>query len=957
MTSAWVLPLGVAGVVGLVATPVARHLAISTGFVDRPAARKSHRREMPYLGGVAIAVAVFGGYLAGRGSLTGALVIGYASVLVVVGLLDDDHTVSPLLRIGVELACGAAALAAGVRLAGVGVGILGSLGTVVLLAGTANSVNLLDNLDGLAAGVIAAGMAGVLSLAVLSGDSATVLTSACVLGACLAFLVFNARPASIFMGDAGSLFLGFMLAAASIRAGQSLPAPASLAFPLLILALPIADTSTVILARIRNGRSPFQGGRDHLSHRLARASLGEGRAVAVLVAVEVILVSLAVVGARGLVPLWVSVVTGLGVILVLLVAAGRVRVYPKEPTGFPRWLTIGLPGVLVVVAGLSVPALLGALSARGPALAGEVSAQAALAAAQEGKLSLAAADFATAKAQFSRAESALGGPLVSIGLAYPVLSTNLAATRLVVSAGAQLAGIGTELALATDRFKYQVRGGTLPVAELASTAPQFENALRVVGEVTAKVDSLSGTYLLPPVVGALGRLRHTLQLAERRVAAASGVATHVPALLGLNGPKRYFLAMQTNSESRATGGLIGFVGLLTADRGHLQLTNLGPVGRLNGPPGSRRVLRAPPDYLARYAQFDPASNWQNVNMSPDFPTVASVIAGLYPQSGGVAVNGVVAIDPMGLAGLLELTGPVAVKGWPVPITSSNVAAVTLNQSYIAYGSSEAARQQFLANIVHAVFSVLSRISPTDPSQLVTDLAPAIRERHIQIYSTQPADQAYLASLGATGAMTPVVSDSLELTTQNAAGNKIDYYLRRSIDYEIRLNPDPGAGTASITGTVSVSLDNTAPSSGLPRSVIGPYEPGLLPGENRSFVTVYTPLGFSGVTVNGQTSGLNSMTELGRSADSTFVDIPARSTVTLQMHLLGQVRLLRGGWYELDLGSQPLITPDQVRIGIGLVPGWDVVAVRGAVRTGPDSVRAVLSVDSEQRIWVRVARTP
>ncbi|MHB1987958.1 MAG: DUF4012 domain-containing protein [Acidimicrobiales bacterium] len=620
----------------------------------------------------------------------------------------------------------------------------------------------------------------------------------------------------------------------------------------------------------------------------------------------------------------------------------------------PRWLAFGLPALLVMLGALAIPAVLGMLSARTPAIAGEQAAQAALAAAESGSLRSAAADFSAAKAQFSRAQSDLGGPLVSLGLGFPVLSTNLAATRAIVGAGVKLAGLGTEVALATDRYKYEIHGGAVPIVQLASTAPEFQNALRVVREVTRQVDSVSNTYLLTEVSRALTRLRHTLRVALRRVREVAGAAGHVPELLGLNGPRRYFLAMETNSESRATGGLIGFVGLLVVNRGELKLTDLGPITQLTGAPETHRVLHAPRDYMARYGQFDPANNWQNVNMSPDFPTVAAVIAQLYPQSGGVPVNGVVAIDPLGLARLLELTGPVEVAGWPVPITSANVAAITLNQAYVRYGSSETTRvNTLLPNIVHAVFSAFKRLKLTNPSQLVTDLAPAVRQGHIQLYSTRRADEAYLASLGATGAMGPVVSDWLELTTQNAAGNKIDYYLRRSIDYQLSIDPLPGRHSAAVNGTVSVSLDNTAPATGLPTEVIGPYGPGFSAGENRSFVTLYTPLDFSAVTLNGKTSSLNSTPELGRNADSTFVDIPAHSTATLHVHLVGQVRLRRGGWYELELGSQPLITPDKVRVSIDLAPGWRVAGVRGAERTGPRRVRATLALDSEQRIWVRV----
>jgi UDP-GlcNAc:undecaprenyl-phosphate GlcNAc-1-phosphate transferase len=953
VTSDWPLPLLVAGAVGLVGTPVARRLALTAGFVDRPGRGKSHRKVMPYGGGVAIAVATACGWLAGHGQALGALVIGCASVLVVIGLLDDDRPITPVVRFVPELACGAIVLAAGVELAGVGVGALAGVLTVLLLAGSANALNLLDNLDGLAAGVTAAGTAGVLVLSVLSGDRTTVATSASLLGACLAFLVFNARPASIFMGDAGSLFLGFVFAALAIRTGQSLPQPAGLLFPLLVLALPIADSATVVVARLRNGRSPIRGGRDHLSHRLARLGLGEGKAVGVLIAVEGVLSALAVASARGAVALWVAAAAGLALVLVLVTVAGRVRVYRDEAPGLPRWFAVGIPAAVVVAGALAVPAVLGALAARGPALAGESAARAALADAEQGHLSAAASEFATAHAQFAAAQGALEGPLTSLGLAYPVLSTNLAAARAIAAAGVELSAVGQQLALATDTFRFRVKGGAVPVAELAATRTSFEAALGTVSSVSAVVGGVSHVYLLPQVVSALGSLESTLRPAVRHVQQAYAAATYLPGLLGLGGPQRYFLAMQTDSESRATGGLIGFYGILVADQGHLRIEDVSPIDKLDSPPGRTRALHAPADYLARYAGFDPADLWQNVNMSPDFPTVAAVIRGLYPESGGVPVDGVVALDPVGLAGLLQLTGPVTVPGWPAPISAGNVVPVLLSQSYITYGSSEAARQQFLAGVVRAVFKAVSNVSLGDPRQIVDDLAPAVAGLHIQVWSSRPAAEAYLASLGLAGALPPVRSDFLELTSQNAAGNKIDWYLRRALSYRVEVTPQAG-GTAMVTGELDVSLDNTAPGTGLPASVIGPYQPGLASGENRSFVTVYTPLDFSAASEDGRPAGLDSTRELGRYADSTFVDLPPRTTGTLRLSLVGQVRLLPGRWYELDIGSQPLVFPDTLTVRIDPAPGWVVTAVSGATLDAGGSVTASLTVDSLRHIRVQLA---
>jgi len=228
------------------------------------------------------------------------------------------------------------------------------------------------------------------------------------------------------------------------------------------------------------------------------------------------------------------------------------------------------------------------------------------------------------------------------------------------------------------------------------------------------------------------------------------------------------------------------------------------------------------------------------------------------------------------------------------------------------------------------------------------------------YSTRSSEQAYLASVGMAGAVPPVASDALELTTQNASANKIDYYLHRTVDDQVHLTPQPSSGTpsaAQVTSRVSVSLDNTAPASGLPPYVIGPGSPGFVAGENLTYLTLYTPLQFSAATLDGASTGLASLPELGRNADSTFMDLLAGQSSTVSTTLSGTVPLLPGGWYELDLPSQPLINPDHVRVEVTVAPGWQVIGVRGATRIGADRAVTRLVTASHHSVWVQVARLP
>ena len=387
-----------------------------------------------------------------------------------------------------------------------------------------NAFNLLDNSDGAAGSIAAVTAAALAVLAFGAGWESISVFLFAVSASCAGFLIHNWAPARIFMGDAGSLFLGFLLAAVAIRAGAPLPEPASLVVPLLIVALPVADTATVFLARLRHARSPFHGGRDHLSHRLAGTGMGSGAAVAALVGVQGILSGLAVIAGRQVVPLWAAVVAALVIVSTVLAVALPVRVYSTHPVGLPRALAWGAPAALVVAGLMAVPALLGLLRAHEPALAGEAALEDAVAAADAGNLSQLSLDLARAKQEFAQARTDIAGPLASAGLAYPVLSTNLDAARTIVGTGLSLAQMGGQLTSARDALHLQVRDGTVTIASLAQAAPGLRAASVSVAGSAHDVSRLSHAYLLHPVARALDRLQAALVPVQHDLSVAAASA-------------------------------------------------------------------------------------------------------------------------------------------------------------------------------------------------------------------------------------------------------------------------------------------------------------------------------------------------------------------------------------------------------------------------------------------------
>ena len=273
-------------------TPLMRKVALATDVVDNPnAAHKSHKKAVPYLGGVAIIIGIisvsYSTSLISNFTLTtfwlATSVLGPALALGLIGLWDDIKSLSPLPRFIAQSIAGVFTASVLVITNNVGnptgSDIFDAVITIFWVVGICNSINFFDNLDGGAAGTVAISSAALAFLA-LTGDQFLIAALATVTtGATLGFLVWNKSPAKIYMGDAGALFLGVLLATLTIRLEPNTNTQiGSYLTPIFLLAIPILDTTVAVISRLRRHISPFQGGQDHLSHRLIRAGLSRKQA-------------------------------------------------------------------------------------------------------------------------------------------------------------------------------------------------------------------------------------------------------------------------------------------------------------------------------------------------------------------------------------------------------------------------------------------------------------------------------------------------------------------------------------------------------------------------------------------------------------------------------------------------------------------------------------------------------
>ena len=272
--------------VGLITAPM-RNLAIRVGAVDGPTlARKAQKEPVPYLGGVAIAVGIVAASYASLLAVDfswetlklASFVLIPAIAISAMGLWDDLKGLEPWPRLVAQTFTGiiVAVILTVTDTMGFAFSshILNYAITVLWIVGVCNSINFFDNHDGGAAGTVAV---ITFFLFFIAYDRQQVLVSALAIvtaGATAGFLIWNRHPAKIYMGDAGSLFLGIIISVLTIRLSPGVvPSYKSLAIPLFLMATPILDTTVAVTSRIARGISPFQGGRDHLSHRLMRKGL------------------------------------------------------------------------------------------------------------------------------------------------------------------------------------------------------------------------------------------------------------------------------------------------------------------------------------------------------------------------------------------------------------------------------------------------------------------------------------------------------------------------------------------------------------------------------------------------------------------------------------------------------------------------------------------------------------
>jgi hypothetical protein len=467
---------------------------------------------------------------------------------------------------------------------------------------------------------------------------------------------------------------------------------------------------------------------------------------------------------------------------------------------------------------------------------------------------------------------------------------------------------------------------------------------------------LEGVRATRPLAAAGARDRYL-----EAAGAASGTAERAGQALelagGLYGPPgtaRWFLAFQNPAELRGTGGLIGEFGILESSPSGPRLVKVAPYEVLDRQ--TRTGVELPKQLAGRYERFAVDRAWSAVNIPPDMPTVGRIITDLYREATGDRIDGVIAADPLAVAQVLRAGGPIRAGG--VRLTADNVAEELLVQSYVRYADDNPARRRFLQQSTRGIFDAFRRALAGRPVQLMHGLAQAARGRHLQVYSRDRAGQRALVGLGVGGsAAAPAGRDYLMTVGINAGGNKLDAFLRRTLEWRVRLAADGSARAAA-----SLTLHNKVPRTGMPRYIVGPYDGRFRVGVNEQIQTLYVAggYGFTRASLDGRRVGAEAQAELGGLALTQPVGVPAGKESRLGYRLarrgaaerLGENRLR----YQVLLRPQATVVPDKAKVVVAPPDGWTFAAVPPGAQIEGTAATWSGTVDQEHQLVFELLRS-
>ncbi|MUL63475.1 hypothetical protein BOO86_03275 [Mycobacterium sp. CBMA 234] len=355
-----------------------------------------------------------------------------------------------------------------------------------------------------------------------------------------------------------------------------------------------------------------------------------------------------------------------------------------------------------------------------------------------------------------------------------------------------------------------IKGSHVDVQALREREP----AIAKIAAEARRLESDAAAISEPAYLSNLRNARSELQAQTAKVTSlldkATLAAKLAPALMGVDGPRTYFMGFQTNAEARGTGGILGGFGILHFDNGVPTVIALGPNTELTGP---FKPLDLGPQFSDEYGFTNPSTDYRNSNLSSHFPYAAQIWRSMWQQQTGTDVDGVIALDPVALSYVLSATGPLTLPDGEV-VTTANVVELTESTAYQRFPTDQSARKRFLQDIATTVVKKMTGAIDS-PRRLLDALGKAVDERRIAIWSAAPDEENQLEQTPLAHTIPDAASPYAAVVANNLAGNKLDYYLRQDVTYDAE-----GCAGDTRNSTVTVKLRSVVPDTPLPEYVAG-----------------------------------------------------------------------------------------------------------------------------------------
>ncbi len=556
--------------------------------------------------------------------------------------------------------------------------------------------------------------------------------------------------------------------------------------------------------------------------------------------------------------------------------------------------------------------------------------------------------FGVASDASARAKDALEEPAARLAAVLPWIGDDVDAVRALADASVFSSEAAEHLADAANAAGWD--GGALGsfhqgagglVRDLGTAIPDLLAATQMLDRATATVRNIDDAGLISPVRDAVDAAQTTLAEKDQLAHTATSLAQLLPGFLGTDGTRRYLVISQNLSDPRGSGGFPGDLAVLTAKAGDLHLS---PFADINTLMPVKEPISAPLDVVNRYTSFGALDTWRGTTYSPDFPTSARLLLSMWRATKQPKMNGVISVDSVWTSYVLGVLGSVKTRAWPLPITSKNVSTIIGRHTFEAASAEESNTEQSL--IGAAIWdTVLDR--PIPPRPMGEAMVRAARERHLQIFSTDPDEEVQLQALGASGAL-DMPENPLMVSWFGGTLNRAGYFADKAVAYEARLLPD---GSANVS--VTITLKNTAPDG--PPSILlggGEAEDGVPVGTYGAYANLYLPTAgiFTGTT--GDALLTLKQEEFGHPVVMQYLQADSRQTVTTTIDY-SLPDAVRDGEFLLDVLPLPALNPDHVSVTIQAPQSSAIAATSPDLSVDGTSAHYDGSPVTPIALWVRL----